>query len=288
MRKLGVLALSIGLFPALAFAQTKPANSANDALIKLCDLAASSPVDKAKPADIAGVAANDVDAKIAVPACEAALAIAPNEPRLMFELARAANQAKDYEKALKWNIEADKRGYALATNNLGALYLYGNGVIADKTKAFEYFKKAAEAGVATSMNNVGDLLAEGTGTTKNQTEAANWYRRAAVAGNSDGMVSLGRALKNGAGVTANVTEAADWFLKAANAGSASGMFNYGRALELGEGVNKDLAAAVSWYKKGAEDGNINACLRKVPALRKMMWPPQVGTRNRPKATISRP
>src|SRR5262249_19612379 len=77
-----VFALSSGF----AATQARAAGPATD-----CDRFAASPYDNDRPPSVPGVAAEKIDPKVAVAACEAALKATPNDPRVMFQLGRAYN-----------------------------------------------------------------------------------------------------------------------------------------------------------------------------------------------------
>ena len=68
-------------------------------MVAICDQAAASPLDHNRPPDVAGVAPDKIDPKIAIPARDAAAKAAPNDPRIAFQLARAYFAAKAYEVA---------------------------------------------------------------------------------------------------------------------------------------------------------------------------------------------
>lgn len=57
-------------------------------------------------------------------------------------------------KLLKWTLAAAKKGYPVAQNNLGALYMDGIGVQLDYPKAQHYFKLAADRGYLTAHRNL--------------------------------------------------------------------------------------------------------------------------------------
>ena len=84
----------IWTWPVAAQSEDASAN-----LVLACDRAAASPSDDNRPAGIAGVPSGKLDPQYAIPACQAAAAAAPDEPRLMFELGRAQTAAKDYAAA---------------------------------------------------------------------------------------------------------------------------------------------------------------------------------------------
>jgi hypothetical protein len=102
-------------FAVVGFALIIPAHAQDSTPTSICDQAAASPVDQDRPAGVLGVAADQIDPKIAIPACEAAAAAAPNDPRIAFQLARAYEAAKAYEPArVQYAKAADQGGRARA------------------------------------------------------------------------------------------------------------------------------------------------------------------------------
>ena len=67
-------------------------------------------------------------------------------------------------------------------NELGLIYLNGDGETDDPEKAFEWFKRSAAAGEPYGMYNLAYLYESGIGTDVNMVEAVNWYKKAAEAG----------------------------------------------------------------------------------------------------------
>jgi uncharacterized membrane protein required for colicin V production len=117
------------------------------ALIAICDQAAAIPLDQSRPTGVAGVVAEKVDPKIAIPACDAAAKAAPNDPRVAFQLGRAYLAAKDYESARAHLKFAADRGDAGGQNGLGFLYATGRGGLAkDDREAARLYKLAAGQG----------------------------------------------------------------------------------------------------------------------------------------------
>jgi hypothetical protein len=86
-------------------------------VIAACDRLASSDRDGDRPAPVPGVPTNKIDAKAAVPACEAAVKLAPDDRRILFQLGRSFYAAKDYEHARAFLAKADALGHILPTNN---------------------------------------------------------------------------------------------------------------------------------------------------------------------------
>jgi hypothetical protein len=69
---------------ACSQAQANPAR-----LILECDRLAASNIDQDRLASVPGVPPNAIDATVAVPACEAAAKVAPEDRRILFQLGRA-------------------------------------------------------------------------------------------------------------------------------------------------------------------------------------------------------
>ena len=79
-----------------------------------CDLAAASPYDVDRPASIPSVPAANIDTRQALLACRVALGIAPNDPRIQFQVGRVFEALKDFGKARSYYEKAANQGYAAA------------------------------------------------------------------------------------------------------------------------------------------------------------------------------
>lgn len=124
-------------------------------ILAICDRVAASPLDKDRPAGVAGVATDKLDPGIAIAACEPAAKAAPDNPRIMYQLGRAYWAGKNYEAARVTLSKADEAGHLLATNNLAILYLQGLGVPADASRGIRLFEKAANGRLPIAMGNLG-------------------------------------------------------------------------------------------------------------------------------------
>jgi TPR repeat protein len=99
------------------------------------------------PYGSARVPLEKIDWQIAITACEAAAAAAPDNPRIMFQLGRAHDAAKADESARAFFSKASDLGYAAARVSLGLFYAIGRGGLAkDDREALRLFKLAAEQG----------------------------------------------------------------------------------------------------------------------------------------------
>lgn len=222
---------------------------------RLCDLAAASPLDKDRPANVKGVLSEELDASKAVPACEAAVEAAPDDARLLYQLGRAYGAAKAYDRSLAAYKKAGELGNVLATNNIGDMYNDGVGVEKNEEEGFRWLQRAASEGVPMAMRKLGVSYEKGLGTVKDYAEARHWYERAANSGDVDALLKIGDLYAKGAGVTQDYSEAWRWYEKAAVQGHAGAMFELGRFSAAGLGVTKSYVEARRWYEQAARLGN---------------------------------
>jgi tetratricopeptide (TPR) repeat protein len=209
MVRLLIFSLLIAFVGSNACAQDETARIVGD-----CDRLAASSLDLQRPASVSGIAVTAVDPKTAVPACEAALKVSPDDRRILFQLGRAYAQAKDFEKARTFLAKADALGHFLATNNLGAIYASGNGVPVDFAEARRLYEKAAAGGVTIAMDNLGDFYRLGKGVPVDFGQAKLWYEKAAALGFTPTLVKIGFLYDKGYGVPVNYAEARRWYDKA--------------------------------------------------------------------------
>lgn len=96
----------------------------------------------------------------------------------------------DMKQAVKWYLQAAKKGCPEAQNAVGICYEQGDGVSSSMRKAVKYYKMAAETGLATAQINLAECYEKGKGVTKNLAEARVWYQKAAEQGNETGRQGL--------------------------------------------------------------------------------------------------
>lgn len=207
------LMLGVGFVPTPGIAQ--------DSLTRACDLAAATSMDPTRPAGIAGIDdPNNIDVNVALPACKAALAAAPNNPRLLFEMGRVYAHS-DMTKAISFYKSAADQGSAIAQALLGTLYQIGrSGVPKNEQEAVRLYKLAADQGLALAQALLGDCYDNGAcGLPKNTAEAVRLYKLAADQGIAAAQNNLGVDYMNGAdGLPQNLQEAARLFKLAAAQG----------------------------------------------------------------------
>jgi TPR repeat protein/ABC-type uncharacterized transport system substrate-binding protein len=254
---------SLTLATLLFFIWTWPAAAQNEDasanLVLACDRAAASPSDDNRPAGIAGVPSGKLDPQYAIPACEAAVAAAPDEPRVRFELGRAQAAAKDYEAARLQFSKASDLGYAVGRASLGAYFAIGLGGLArDDREALRLFKLAAEQHDALGDTNLGFFYETGrAGLPKDESEAARLYKLAADKTEPWGYYSLGRLYEDGrGGLPQDDREAARLYKLAADQGHAPAEVRLGFFHEAGRGgFSKEDREAAHYYKRAADQGD---------------------------------
>ena len=156
----------------------------NNAAIAACDAAAANPLSDDLPADVTGLRLWEIEPKVAVPACEAAAKLAPNDARIAYQLGRAYAAAKSFALALAEFTRADERGYPLAAYNLAWMYSDARGVARDFVRAREWSERAAARGHALSMVVVERAYDYGCGAAQDEAEARRWYEKARASSNA--------------------------------------------------------------------------------------------------------
>jgi len=269
--------------PPLAQAQ---ANKADDAKVRapLCDVLADDPEDQF--ALTRGVDMHSVDAAKAVPACQAAVAAAPEEGRLRYALGRALQRSGDQAGALDAYQRAAERGYPIAENLVGLMYqnarqvetaaqwieraashgylpaqtiiatfyLQGVGVPKDSAKGVEWLRKAAGQNYPMAETSLSALYLKGdAGVTKDEAQAYQWAKKAADQNYGPAQMLMGEIYLNGSGAAKKDEKAAfAWYLKAADQGIPPAEAQVGAMYHAGVGVARDDAKAVDWLQKAVD------------------------------------
>jgi TonB family protein len=168
---------------------------------RACDLAAASSYDPTRPADIPGVDSDKIDPKIAIPACEAALAADPNNPQLLFQMGRASFAGKDETRARTFYERSAAQGHAGAQNNLAVFYEAGwGGLPNDDQQAARLFKLAADSGEPNAQYSLGNFYETGrAGLAKSDQAAARLYKLSADQGDPPALIRLASYYATGRG-----------------------------------------------------------------------------------------
>jgi TPR repeat protein len=231
---------------------------------RACDLVAASPLDRSRPVGIVGVALDKIDAKVALPTCQAAFKVGPENPRLLYQIGRVFESIKDYDKARGSYEKASRLGNAPAQNMLGTFYEYGRaGLAKNDQEAARLYKLAADQGNAAAETNLGVFYRDGRGgLVKNDQEAARLYKLAADQGDPDGQANLGFFYEYGRrGLAKNDLEAARLYKLAAEQGNAFAQVALARFYGNGSGgVAKNDQEAVRLLKLAQTRATRMQCL----------------------------
>jgi TPR repeat protein len=227
-------------------------------LVQECDQFAANPDDRARDSGNAGIRWELLDPTKGVPACRAATAARPDDPRLMYQLGRVLDKQGAFAEALSWYRKAADSGYPEAMNNLGIMFTNGRGVGRDDTQAVRFFRRAVDGGSADAITNLGFMYRYGRGVEPNLEEAVQLFRKAADAGSVEGMYWVGHVYETGAGVAKNEAEAFKWYGQAANRAYGPAMNKLGAMYANGIGTSKDLTQAMRWYRAAAAAGDAEA------------------------------
>ena len=177
----------------------------------------------------------------------------------LYQIAKAAAEAYDYEKALKYYQLAADAGSADGWRGLGVMYINGTGVEADMGKGLEYIQVAAGMNDAKAFDNLGLFYQYGLGVVEQDIgRAAEYYEKSGELGYSEAFVTLGNLYQYGEGVEKDIGKAAEYYRKAADLGDASVCYSLADMYLRGEGVEQDYGKAAEYYQKAADHGIVQA------------------------------
>jgi hypothetical protein len=227
-------------------------------LITDCDRLAAMPYDSGHAPDLAGVEVDKIDVTAAAAACNDAIQRYPDVVRFAFEAGRVATARKDYAAARRLYEQAAAAGYAMAMNNIGALYEGGEGGPVNYAEAARWYGKAVAAGEPIAMVDLGWQYETGHGVAKDLAEARRLYEAAVKAGVPAAMNNLGLLYLYGKGVPRDYAQARRLFEQGTALGEPSAMNGLGVIYSQGDGVPRDVRLARQWFEKAAALGNPEA------------------------------
>jgi TPR repeat protein len=129
--------------PEARVALTQPVYLLSRAAPLPCDLLAAHPDNNVF---VAGVELDTIDPAKAVPACRAAVAANPTNPRLIYNLARSLERQGAAREAMELYRRSAEIGYEHAQNDLGNALLLGRGVRQDVPEALNMLSRAHRQG----------------------------------------------------------------------------------------------------------------------------------------------
>lgn len=132
----------------------------------------------------------------------------------------------DYKQSASYYAKACEGSLMAACNNLGVMYLRGQGVKADSKKAIELYRAACNGGSANGCNNLGVSLELGIGLKKNYAQAGVYYASACENKSSKACYNLADLTAKGKGVKKNKELAKQYYGLACDFGSQEGCEKY--------------------------------------------------------------
>jgi hypothetical protein len=245
--------------PPVEEARLSPADdSLRRHLITDCDRLAAMPYDTGHASSLPGLEIDKINVAAAAAACNEAIQRYPDVVRFVFEAGRVATARKDYAEARRLYEQAAAAGYAMAMNNIGALYEGGNGVPVNYVEAARWYAKATAAGEPIAMVDLGWQYETGHGVTKDYAEARRLYETAVKAGVPSGMNNLGLLYLHGKGVKRDYAEALRLFEQGTALGDPATMNGLGVLYNDGDGVPRNTRIARQWFEKAAALGDPQA------------------------------
>ena len=193
--------------------------------------------------------------------------------------AQGYDNAKQYDKAFQCYQTAADLGSALAQNNVGYAYLFGEGTAKDFAKAVYWLEKSAAQNFAGAYNNLGLCYSNGLGVVQDKYKALECYQKAADLGSKKALENIEAIKKELANnpqtppssqPPMNHKTAEDFwnegvqyyqnnrfdlalerFIKAAELGDARAQYQTGYMYLNGKGTAKDYSKTIYWLEKSA-------------------------------------
>lgn len=191
----------------------------------------------------------------------------------------AAKDSGDFATAKQDFTAAAAAGNSQAEEQLGGLYLNGQGVAQNCQLALHWFALSAMQGDVQSVYNFGVFYEQGICMPQNSAKAMELYKAAGKLGWAEAQTNVGKMYDNAEGVPRNDVEAIKWFTLAANQNYAFAQLDLGLLAWNGLGEPRNLVQADMWLSlavKNAADPQLNQlCSAKLAALRASMTPPQI-------------
>ena len=161
----------------------------------------------------------------------------------------------DLSKAAKIYARLVKNDNPDAMNELGKMYLNGDGVEKSPKRAMALFGKSAKQGNARAMCNLALMYQKGIGVNSNYRKAFLLYKAASEKGLAKGDYGVGYFLYKGMGVKQNYEEAIKYLERGSLKGHSGCTFLLGSYHANGFGDEQDLKKAEEYFSMASKQGN---------------------------------
>jgi len=169
----------------------------------------------------------------------------------MHELGSLYNNMNNYEEAFKWWKQSAELGNSGAQDDLGRLYMWGNGVPANLGLAEYWLTKAVDAGNEWAVNSLGELYVEAG----SYPTALKWFNKALESSHArlrvGAMNGIGYLYKKEGDTSKSII----WWQQSAELGDSAAQVYLGNAYLNGDGISRDLELAKKWLTLAVQQGN---------------------------------
>lgn len=203
----------------------------------------------------AGRSVPSIDHASAIPICQAALELAPDDPNLHFWIGRAYTAAREDEKARDHYLVAAQSGITGAMHNLAMLYDGDRELPFQPERAFYWFKLAAEKGGILARTHVAWYLETGRAGEQDYGRAFDLYLANAEWGETYSQNKVGYFFELGLGTERSIPDAIHWYRLAAADGDADSMYSLGRLSMATAGDAYELQTGAGWIVMAWANGN---------------------------------
>ena len=224
-----------------------------ESYITSCDLVSADDQDPLRVAP--AVRTGLVNTRMAIRSCARDLTGDPDNPRLLFQLARALDIAERFDEARHFYERAAAMGYAAAMSNLAYMYLTERGVPRDHERSAHYYREAALRGNDRGRVGIARAYREGWGVEQSLVHARSWLELSVANFWPNAMDNLALYYRDGLGVAPDLRKAFDLYQRAADLGQTAAMDNLGMMYARGQYVAEDQVEASRWFRKASDLGN---------------------------------
>lgn len=183
---------------------------------------------------------------------------------------KGENEEQNYEKAMKFYLEAVEQGSGRACGCLAGMYFEGLGVPKDIQKAVSYYEQGSQYGDSGCSYSLGkiyeDCILPECDREKGIELAEKYYEEAAELKHVQAMLSLaflhftqGQLLNS----FDHFEKALRWYLDFINLdqNNSDAFLNLGIMHDKGLGTRQDQSSAFNFYNQAVSLGNANACIK---------------------------
>ncbi|MGB0684396.1 MAG: tetratricopeptide repeat protein [Magnetovibrionaceae bacterium] len=164
--------------------------------------------------------------------------------------------AQDINRAAEWFLRAAELGNAQAQNQIGNMYLSGQGVEQDTTRAAKWHEAAAKQGIIDSKVKFGRMLIDGNGIEQDAKKGIEIMAEGVSATmDTDLEREIAQAYLEGRGVEQDIPMAVEWLEKLGRKGDSWAQFQLAKLFYNGTGIKQNMVAAEYWLRDPAGKAN---------------------------------